>query len=309
MKKLMIIFAFFMVAAFQGVMDHTLITNSPLEERTPALSPDGSKLAFLRSGNNDRDLQLVIYDFKTMRQHVPNSSIAVNSPPVWYADNQKLLASVKQVDGSYKLATIDSESGDVSLPLYTNGLPDGDQLFPDISPDGTKIAFSVLKPANFLAGPRPDFDIFVADTKTNDITAIVTTQYRDMWPRFDHEGSGLYFFSRHGSKGENDHIYHVDIRTKKIRNIIKSNGNDFVPSLSPDGHKLAFASNRSGEAAIYIHDLISGETKRLTKPGTAASHPIWHMGGSQIIFTARSSNGGRGNIAIIPEKLLHLLDK
>jgi Tol biopolymer transport system component len=313
MKKLMIIFVFFMVAAFQGLQDHTLLINSPLEERTPALSPDGSKLAFLRSSDSGRNLELVIYSLKRMQQRVPNSSITINSPAVWYNDNQRLLASVKQDDGSYKLAVIDSENGNVSPPLFTDNVPEGDQLFPDLSNDNTKVAFSVLMPANFLAETRPNFDIIVANFADGSTDIVVSTPYRDMWPRFDTKNTGLYFFSRFASKGKNDDIFHIDLKTKQIDKIIESNGNDFAPSISPDGSKLAFSSNRSGEPALYIHTLTTGETTRLTKPRLRATHPVWSPNGNQLYFTARQTNDqnntGRGDIAIIPIKLLHLLDR
>jgi Tol biopolymer transport system component len=313
MKKLMLIFVFCLITAFQGAQDHTLIIKSPLEERTPALSPDGTKLAFLRSSDNERNLELVIHNIKTMQQHIPNINIAVNSPPVWYNDNKRLIASVKQSNGSYKLAIIDSETGNISTPLFSKNIPVGDQLFPDLSDDNTKIAFSVLKPAASLKDPRPNFDIIVVDTITKEVDIAVSTPYRDMWPRFGAANSGLYFFSRFESKGEHDDIFHVELASKRITKIVDSSGNDFVPSISPDGMYLAYASNRSGEPAIYIHDLETSENQRLTKPGLRAAHPVWAHNGQQIYFTARvlrgRSSNGRADIAFIPIKLLHLLDK
>jgi len=41
---------------------------------------------------------------------------------------------------------------------------------------------------------------------------------------------------------------------------------DISPALSPDGKRIAFASNRSGYWDLYLLEIASGETTRWTKP-------------------------------------------
>jgi tricorn protease len=40
--------------------------------------------------------------------------------------------------------------------------------------------------------------------------------------------------------------------------------NDASPAMSPDGWKVAFASDRDGNFEIYIADVFTGEVQRVT---------------------------------------------
>jgi Tol biopolymer transport system component len=55
-------------------------------------------------------------------------------------------------------------------------------------------------------------------------------------------------------------------------------------SVSPDGERLVFASDRDGDFDLYVAAIDSGETKRLTDmPGTERS-PSWASDGTNIAF-------------------------
>lgn len=51
--------------------------------------------------------------------------------------------------------------------------------------------------------------------------------------------------------------------------------NDITPSLSPDGSRLAFASNRDGFYDIYLLDLQTGGIQRLTETPEYDASPTW----------------------------------
>ena len=59
---------------------------------------------------------------------------------------------------------------------------------------------------------------------------------------------------------------------------------DTTPSLSPDGTRIAFASRRNGYQDLYILDLQTGETTRLTDTPEYDSHPSWSPDGQWIVF-------------------------
>ena len=66
---------------------------------------------------------------------------------------------------------------------------------------------------------------------------------------------------------------------------------DLKPAWSPDGKKIAFASNRDGgnfnSFEIYVMDLNGGVVQRLTNNSAADVHPSYSPDGHKIAFHSR----------------------
>jgi eukaryotic-like serine/threonine-protein kinase len=80
--------------------------------------------------------------------------------------------------------------------------------------------------------------------------------------------------------------------------MIVSTRQDSDPAFSPDGSRLAFASNRAGSFEIYIAAPDGSNPVQLTsmKIGTSGS-PAWSADGKQIAFDSRAN--GQGDIYLI----------
>jgi dipeptidyl aminopeptidase/acylaminoacyl peptidase len=61
---------------------------------------------------------------------------------------------------------------------------------------------------------------------------------------------------------------------------------DRHPRWSPDGKKILFESNRSGETQLWVIDLAGGEARQLTTISTGAESGIWSPDGKQIGFVS-----------------------
>jgi dipeptidyl aminopeptidase/acylaminoacyl peptidase len=69
---------------------------------------------------------------------------------------------------------------------------------------------------------------------------------------------------------------------------------DTTPRWRPDGRRLAFCSNRAGDAMqIYTIDLAGGEARQLTSLPYGASAPAWSPDGRRIAFLGRASAAER----------------
>jgi Tol biopolymer transport system component len=79
---------------------------------------------------------------------------------------------------------------------------------------------------------------------------------------------------------------------------ISSSRRDSTPNLSSDGHRVVFASDRSGAWEIWASDHEGADAIQLTSLGTAAGAPIWSPNGERIVFQA--SLDGQSEIYMIP---------
>lgn len=69
------------------------------------------------------------------------------------------------------------------------------------------------------------------------------------------------------------------------------------PLYSPDGRRLAFASNRSGNTNIYVLDLTTGTTSRLTYEENNQELDAWSADGKWLYFASGAHDpGGDGDI-------------
>ena len=72
-----------------------------------------------------------------------------------------------------------------------------------------------------------------------------------------------------------------------------------MPQLSPDGHRVAFTSTRSGDWEIWVADLDGSNAVKLTSMrARAAGFPHWSPDGERIVF--HSTVDGQGEVYVIP---------
>ena len=61
---------------------------------------------------------------------------------------------------------------------------------------------------------------------------------------------------------------------------------DTHPRWSPEGKRIVFESNRSGDGQLWIIDVDGGEARKLTTISTEASNPLWSKDGKNIAFVS-----------------------
>jgi len=93
----------------------------------------------------------------------------------------------------------------------------------------------------------------------------------------------------------------VDLRGGAPSRICASPGNDWDPVWSPDGSRLAFYSDRDGEARLWLYERASRQCRRVAeRPAKsllwAHEEPRWSPDGSRIYFAVWPESG-RGSPA------------
>ncbi len=75
----------------------------------------------------------------------------------------------------------------------------------------------------------------------------------------------------------------------------------YGPAWSPDGDRIAFASDRSsGNVDLWVMPAIGEPETRLTTHPSEDSQPDWSPDGTYIVFMSRRQLGGAHNIFVIP---------
>lgn len=156
---------------------------------------------------------------------------------------------------------------------------------PAVSPDGRLVAY-------FHSGIK-GVELKLADAATGEEKGTIASP--GLSSRFDAlsflysagswspDGKKLAFVSY--NDGDNE-IDIVDVESRDIERRIKPEGVGAVSTIawSPDGSRLAFSGMRGGISDLYLFELSSGMTRRITNDQFADLQPAWSPDGATIAF-------------------------
>jgi TolB protein len=146
---------------------------------------------------------------------------------------------------------------------------------PSLSPDGKYLAYTSYKDG------RPNLYVVEVDSGKE----IFVDKEEGM-----KLGTGWISASTFGyahTVGRFSTINTFNVGTRKKDVVMREQGILASPSFSSDGRKMVFVSDMYGNPQIFLRDLASGETKRLTYSGTYNTSPNFSPKGDLIAFVCR----------------------
>jgi Tol biopolymer transport system component len=226
------------------------LTDDPGEDGLARWTPDGKSIVF--TSNRTGNPQIWEVPAEGGREHRVRSNAATEYQSDPSPDGRQL-AFLSNLDGPERLMVQDLRTGAVrelvrhgSDPIMGN---------PNWSPDGRFITFS----SNWRMGHQ----IYVVEVATGSYRRISGITTGGCEPRFSRDGRKVVYVSR-GHMRPTSRLVEHDLATGEEKALVSWPALNYDPVYSPDGTELAFASNITGEYAIYRQRLSDGQAWRVS---------------------------------------------
>ncbi|OLD43179.1 MAG: hypothetical protein AUI55_03285 [Gemmatimonadetes bacterium 13_1_40CM_2_70_7] len=94
------------------------------------------------------------------------------------------------------------------------------------------------------------------------------------------------------SRGGKFRLYSIErSNLSQLRPVSADTGQQIDPAFSPDGSRIAFVSNRDGNAEVYAMDADGTNVTRLTNDPQLDGHPVFAPDGQAILFQSQRAGG------------------
>lgn len=224
---------------------------------------------------------------------------SVTVAPVSMPPETRTLTFMSNRDGVWRLYSMIPASGEVTALTPD----DSDSGFPAYSSDGGAITLL----SNRLRSDDGELDPFQMDangenvlTLANDLPTIlnVLSSGRLNWD-FSYGARGALAFVTLRDLNLETYAVETDaVGAVTERNLTQNGAVDWFPAWSPDGSRLAFASDRDGDQEIFVIDRDGSNLRQITDSPRDDLFPAWTSDGRIVFYSEREFTLESGRLAL-----------
>lgn len=213
------------------------------------------------------------------------TSIGVEAPDFEF---EGCLLFVSNRSGDFEIYKVQKNVNNLYQLTNSPGL----DIDPDWSPAGAQVAFASNREEGI------GFQIYIMNSDGSSQSRLGPVQPGDNnHPSWSPDGSQIAFQSKRDTNSnpqdDNFDIYVMNSDGSNIRALTIHGADDSEPSWSPDGGKIAFLSERSGQDEVYLMDPEGANPEQLTELPVLKSGLSWSSDAQDVIFE------GSGDLYIV----------
>jgi TolB protein len=228
----------------------------------PAVSPDGTKIAFTSYVRSNPGIFVFSVDpARDLRFY--NQRASVNATPTFTPDGRQLLYASSASGSCCRIYAVNLDGSNLR-PISSPGAID---VEPKVNPKtGTDVVF-----VSGRSGPQQIYRMNMDGTDVQRLTPGEGEASNPSW----HPGGQIiaYAWTRGYASGAFN-IFTMDVATRKYNQLTFSDGRNENPSWAPDGAHLVFAKRRGGSSQIWTMLADGTQARQLTTQGNNEA-PVW----------------------------------
>lgn len=260
--------------------------------REPAVSPDGSRVAFLHDPRQRWRLSIVSREhpeevrtlakfpnrLRRMEEPTPSSaSRHEEGRALAWSPDGKTIAFLAEWRNDTVLILLDAQDGRVRRRIT---LPFDEAFSPAWTPDGRSIVLSGMR-----AGVT---DLHLLDLATERWSQLTDDPYHDNAPAVRLDGRAIAYVSERA--GQRD-LFLLSLEDGTTTRLTRTASEELAPAWMPDGRTLAYASDADGGIHdLWIHDTMAGRRAPVTRVRGGAFTPCPVEGGARLVFAGYESS-------------------